>query len=161
MWGNIVGVSLILMLLSVVVSLAKLLNGKPVGLWGNLVKISVVVFTVSFIVWGAWEVPNYEKQQARVNYELGRQYRNAADYENALVAFSMVSNLETETHRLAQIQIYEVQMIQAQSWLTRAKDLYNAKDYAQALAALKQSLSYIELEEAKNLLPQYEASAAK
>lgn len=159
MWGNIVGVSLILLLLSIVVSLAKLLSGKPVGFWGKIVRASVIVFTVAFIVWGAWEVPNYEKQQARINYELGRQYRNVGDYENALLAFSMVSSLETETHRLAQIQIYEVQMIQAEAWLNRAKDLFNARDYSQALMALKQSLSYIELEEAKDLLPQYESAA--
>lgn len=161
MWGNIVGVSLILLLLSIAVSLAKLLSGKPVSFWGKLVRITVIVFTISFIVWGAWEVPNQEKQQARINYELGRQYRNAADYENALLAFSMVSHLETETHRLAQIQIYEVQMIQAQSYLDKAKELYNSKEYVQALGALKQSLSYIELDEAKNLLPQYEKAAAQ
>lgn len=159
MWGYIVGVSLILLLLSIVVSLAKLLGGKPVGFWGKIVRVSVIVFTISFIVWGAWEVPKYEKEQARINYELGRQYRNAGDFENALLAFHMVSSLETETHRLAQIQIYEVQMIQAESWLNRAKDYYKAQNYSQALLALKQSLSYIELEEAKNLLPQYEAAA--
>lgn len=159
MWGNIVGVSLILLLISIVISLAKLLSGKPVGFWGKLVRVSVIVFTVAFIVWGAWEVPKYAKEQARVNYELGRQYRNTGDYENALLAFSMVSSVETETHRLAQIQIYEIQMIQAESWLNRAKDYYNTKNYSQALAALKQSLSYIELEEAKNLLPQYETAA--
>lgn len=159
MWGNIVGITLIGSLLFGIISLVKLFSGKKAGIWGKAARYCIIVFTIAFVVWGAWEIPRYERQQAKINFQLGIQYKACQQYDDALNSFKQVTNLDNETFRLAQIEIHELNMIQSQARLNEAKKQYAMKLYGPALQTLKRSLEYIELEEARNLLPQYEKAA--
>jgi Tfp pilus assembly protein PilF len=141
--------------------MVRLFSGKKAGLWGRATGVVMLIFAVAFVLWAKIEVPNYERQQAKINYQAGMQYLQDNDDENALNSFLKITKYDQTTYATVQPQIKELQSKLALAKLAEAQNLYADQQYPQALQALKISLQYTELEESKALLPAYEAAAGQ
>jgi hypothetical protein len=152
--ANFVGVSLILCYYPYV-SLAMLLSGKTGRSGGKIVRASLLLLLFA-LSYGEPGVPNYENRGPD-KLRIGQAVKNVGDYENALLA-SKVSYWKPRPIVWPNPDIRSA-MIQAEAWLNRAKDIFNAQGLFSGPNGAQPELSYIELEEAKDLLPQYESAA--
>lgn len=161
MFGYTVGITLILFMVLAVISLKRLMSGKPAGKLGKATGVTVIVLSVACVIWVTYEIPLYERQQARLNFSHGKSYWAQQDYEQALSCFQAIRNVDKNTYEEAQLYIYDLQVILAQKGLEQAKQMFAEQHYTLALAELEKSMADVELEEAKALLPVYQQAAVQ
>src|SRR5665647_702834 len=161
MLGYTVGGTLVLSCLLAIISLIRIFNGKRAGVWGKATGVCLLIFTCAFVLWVTVEIPTYERQQAKINYQKGQEYLGTQDYEKAFNSFTLISKVDKNTYQQVQPLIKDLQLKLAPAKLEEAKLLFANQQYSEALLELKRSLQYTELEEAKALLPSYQAAAGK
>jgi uncharacterized membrane protein YtjA (UPF0391 family) len=157
--GYTAGVTLILFCLLAVISLVRIFQGKLAGIWGKATGIALVLFTCAFVLWTTIEIPAFERQQTKINYQKGQEYMDAQDLEKAYNSFKQISKVDITTYDKVQPIIKDIQGKMALAKLEEAKALYTKLQYTEALKELQTSLQYTELEEAKALLPAYKSAA--
>jgi Tfp pilus assembly protein PilF len=135
------------------------MSGKSAGIAGKAAGVVIIILVVAFAVWIFYEIPSYERQQARLNLENGQEYWRQNDYENALQSFMAVKDIDEQTYEQVQPYIAELQKIVAENDLARAKDFYSSRQYSDALSILQKSMSNFILPEAQELLPMYTDAA--
>lgn len=142
-------------------TMARLFRGKGAGIWGKVTGAALIVLAITFVLWAKVEVPSYERQQAKINLQLGLQYLQAGDDANALQSFLKISKFDQDTYAAVQPKIAELQLKMAAVSLEEAKSLQAQGQYQAALQALQKSLEYMVLDESKELLPVYQAAAGQ
>lgn len=161
MLGYTVGVTLFLTILLVVISSILLLSGKSAGLWGKAAGVAAAVFVGAFLLWITVEQPAYYRQQAKIMYQKGQDYLAVQDYEMAYDSFKKITKADRNIYNQVQPMMRELAGPLAQAKLDQAKALYEEGQYSQALDALKISMQYETLDEAKTLLPVYQKAAGR
>jgi hypothetical protein len=135
------------------------MSGKSAGIPGKATGIVTIILIISFAIWIFYEIPLYERQQARLNLENGQKYWGQNDYENALQSFMAVKDIDEQTYGQVQPYIAELQEIVAENALKQAKELYSQQQYDDALSMLQKSMSNFILPESQELLPLYTDAA--
>lgn len=161
MLGYIAGITLVLFILFAAIALFRVFTARPASLWGKATGVMALLFTVAFILWIAVEIPTYERQQAKVLYQMGQDYLSAGDYPMAYDSFVKISKADKETHALVQPMLDELRGPLAEAKLEEAKSLYAAGQYSAALDALKISMTYSPSDESKALLTSYQKAAGR
>lgn len=142
-------------------TMVRLFRGKGAGIWGKATGAALIGLAITFVLWAKVEVPAYERQQAKINLQLGLQYLQAGDDANALQSFLRISKFDQETYTAVQPKIAELQLKMAGANLEEAKTLHAQGQHQAALQALQKSLEYMVLDETKELLPVYKAAAGQ
>ncbi|PKM77832.1 MAG: hypothetical protein CVU90_05120 [Firmicutes bacterium HGW-Firmicutes-15] len=161
MLGYTVGGTLVLSCLLAIISLIRIFNGKRAGGWGKATGAFLILFTCAFVLWVTIEIPTYERQQAKINYQKGQEYLRTNDYDQAVNSFAKISKLDKQTYAEVQPLLQDLKLKLAQTQLEQAQLLFVKQQYPEALLGLNRSLQYTELEDAKALLPIYQAAAGK
>jgi len=142
-------------------TMVRLFRGKGAGIWGKVTGAVLIVLAITFVLWAKVEVPSYERQQAKINLQLGLQYLQVGDDANALQSFLKISKFDQETYTAVQPKISELQLKIASANLEEAKSLHAQGQHQAALQALQKSLEYMVLDESKVLMPTYKAAAGQ
>jgi len=142
-------------------TMIRLFRGKGAGIWGKVTGAVLIVLAITFVLWAKVEVPSYERQQAKINLQLGLQYLQVGDDANALQSFLKISKFDQETYTAVQPKISELQLKIASANLEEAKSLHAQGQHQAALQALQKSLEYMVLDESKVLMPTYKAAAGQ
>ncbi|HCF51409.1 MAG TPA: hypothetical protein DER60_14075 [Syntrophomonas sp.] len=161
MLGYIAGITLVLFLLFSIISLVRVFTARPASFWGKGAGVTALLFTVAFILWIAVEIPAYERQQAKILYQMGQDYLAAGDHSMAYDSFVKISKADQEIYAEVQPVLDELRTPLAMAKLEEAKALYTDEQYDAALDALKISMKYLPLGESKSLLPAYQKAAGR
>ncbi len=161
MLGYTVGATLVLFCLLAIISLIRIFNSKLAGGWGKATGVCLLLFICAFVLWVTIEIPTYERQQAKINYQKGQEYLGTQDYEQAFNSFAKISKSDKNTYEMVQPLIIDLKLKLAHAKLEEAQSFFSNQQYTEALQELKRSIQYTELEDAKPLLPSYQAAAGK
>lgn len=142
-------------------TMVRLFRGKGAGIWGKATGAALILLAITFVLWAKVEVPAYERQQAKINLQLGLQYLQAGDDANALQSFLKISKFDQQTYAAVQPKISELQLKMASANLEEAKSLHAQGQHQAALQALKKSLEFMVLDESTELLPLYKIAAGQ
>jgi tetratricopeptide (TPR) repeat protein len=159
--GYIAGITLVLFILFAAVSLFRVFTSRSAAWWGKVAGTMALLFTVAFILWISVEIPAYERQQAKILYQMGQNYLAAGDYPMAYDSFVKISKADKETHALAQTLLDDLRGPLAAAKLEEAQTYYASGQYSAALDALKISITYYPADESKALLPTYQKAAGR